>query len=239
MLERIKLANVLKDTKKSAQDRAADNDKENEQQNRRSLLTQHIKNFEAIIIEEELNPPEPSKSPEIPLMSQFHKIRPKITKVSGKRGRSKSPRKESDMNSDSSDIIILDDKCTNPSPIIINLTPDQSMNRAPIANNILPGSFILPASNLGNLGNFFSNQVSMINPTFIRPIGQNLQPIQQLPMLPQNAPVILPANFNGTVLISPTIHIHTNSKNNNVEKFCKIKPKEKKADVSPAKKKKN
>lgn len=261
-MERIKLANVLRDSKKSLKDRA-DNDKENEQRTRsQSILSQHIKNLEAIQIEEVISEPEieieelspkVDKSAENLRLNQFQKIRPKITKIASKRERSSSPKKSS-QDLDKSDIIILDDESENKnsSSIIITLgsqneqnnsgsgqTPvviNSQKNNGPIVHNTSQPSFIFPASNLADM---FSRPVSMFNPTFIRPMGQHMPVIQQLPIMHQNPPVIIPAGFTGTVLIQPTIHIHSNSKKVNADKFCKIKPKEKTADISPAKKKKN
>lgn len=248
-MERIKLAKVLKDSKKTQKDRIADNDKENEQLIRQSILSQHIQSLEAVQIEEISS--RPCKSPEIPRQNHFQKIRPKITKIANKRARTKSPENK---NEDDLDIIILDNDNEKKDSSSIDITVDSSpakkqnntifeqstnigitqKNNSPVVNNSLQASFILPTSNLANL---FSRPVSIINPTFVRPINQNYSMMQQLQTLPQNMPVILPANFSGTVLIQPTIHIHTNSKNVNLDKFCKIKPKN--VDISPAKTNKN
>lgn len=235
ILERVKLAKVLKDSKKSQKERAADNDKENER--RQSILSQHIKSIEAIQIEE-TSPTRSCDSPVIELIpNKFTKIRPKITKIANKRARDTSfgSKNDNDM-----DIIILDNEIgnKNSSPAkkhsngVFELPTFITSQNAAVNSN-LPGSLILPSSDLANM---FSRPVSIINPTFVRPTNPNYPMVQQLQTIPQNMPVILPANFSGTVLIQPTIHIHTNSKNAKTDKFCKIKPKN--PENSPAKAKK-
>ena len=55
----------------------------------------------------------------------------------------------------------------------------------------------------------------------------NVIPPQQQISMPANLPFTLPPNFQGTIMISPTIHVHTNEKyvKNEITKYRQIIPK--------------
>jgi hypothetical protein len=67
-----------------------------------------------------------------------------------------------------------------------------------------------------------NSQALLIQPQIVNKSGQGLIQMQQ-----SQPPIFLPANFNGTILIQPTIHIHGNSKLNNIinSKYRQIIPK--------------
>lgn len=67
-----------------------------------------------------------------------------------------------------------------------------------------------------------NSQALLIQPQVVNKNGQGLMQMQQ-----SQPPIFLPANFNGTILIQPTIHIHGNTKLNNIisSKYRQIIPK--------------
>jgi hypothetical protein len=67
-----------------------------------------------------------------------------------------------------------------------------------------------------------NSQAFLIQPQVVNKSGQGLMQMQQ-----SQPPIFLPANFNGTILIQPTIHIHGNTKLNNIisSKYRQIIPK--------------
>ena len=177
---------------------------------------------EPIIIEIESEPPSPQKSPSPIIISPIQST-PKITRENTQ-------------------------KKSKPDQTPIIISNPQNINNIPILTSTLPTTspIVLPA----NFMDLFSRPANLFNPTILRPLTQAIPVFQQLPngartvmqMPQQSPPVYLPANFGGTVLIQPTIHIHTSSKSFDLAKYCQIKPKEAGKDYSNQsvlKKKKN
>lgn len=225
IIERIKLAKVLRDTRKHF--------KEIKDKN---VSSTPLKTSTVATINNSTpsTPSTPSKTP----TPKISKIRPPITKIAtqNKRQRSQSPIviQPSTPPRSPSPIVL---SSASPSPVKIP-EPERAQTqtqriiinnnqRGFLSNNNQP-TIILPSANLCDL---FASPSNLIN--FI-PSVQTYANNYQVQNLRSQPPVYLPSNFSGTVLIQPTIHIHTNGKGLNVDKYRQIKPKEAGNSQSPS-----